>query len=120
MRVLRLGLLFISVGVGLATVCRGHDAAFGAIVAPPNRASCETEARQLSESAVLYNAPDPDAVPVATLAAGRFVYRCEERNGWLGVMYPAVGEKVDCAERQPDRACALGWVSKDTQMEIFG
>jgi hypothetical protein len=120
MRVLRVALLLAPVVVGLATGCREHDAASGALTASPARASCEAEARQLTESAALYSATDTGAAPAATLASGRFVYRCEERGDWLGVMYPAIGEKVDCATRRTDRACALGWIRRDTHMAIFG
>ncbi len=74
----------------------------------------------MTESAALYSTQDGGEAPVQTLGAGRFVYRCEERGDWLGVMYPAVGEKVDCAERKPERACSLGWIRKDTHMDIMG
>ena len=115
---LRFALLLPSVITGIATGCSRHDAASAGLAAPAARASCDTEARQLTESAALYSAPE--TAPVAILAAGRFVYRCEERGDWLAVMYPATGEKVDCAERRTQRACELGWIRKDTHMAIFG
>lgn len=89
-------------------------------VVSPARTTCETEARQLSEAADVYPAPKPGLAPIAKLDQGHFVYRCEQRGEWLGVMFPAVGEKVDCAERQPERACSLGWIHREAKMEIFG
>lgn len=86
----------------------------------PSRASCETEAQQLNEPAAVYPAPKPGLAPVIKLDKGRFVYLCEQRGEWLGIMFPAVGEKVDCAERKPGRACSLGWIRRETKMEIFG
>ncbi|MDD5322944.1 MAG: hypothetical protein PHD43_20505 [Methylococcales bacterium] len=74
----------------------------------------------MSEAADVYPAPKPSLAPVVKLDQGRFVYRCEQRGEWLGVMFPAVGEKVDCAERQPERACSIGWIRRETKMEIFG
>lgn len=86
----------------------------------PIRTTCDTEAQQLNEPAVVYPAPKPGLVPIAKLDQGRFVYRCAQQGEWLGVMFPAVGEKVDCAERQPEQACSLGWIRRETKMEIFG
>jgi hypothetical protein len=119
-RALRMGLLLIAMAVGLATGCGRHSAPSAALAAPPDKESCDTEARQLAVSVRVYTAPDGSASPILALAAGHFVYRCEERGNWLGVMYPAVGEKVDCAERGPEHACALGWIRRGTHMDIFG
>ncbi len=87
---------------------------------PPVKAACDTEARQLMETTAVYPAPKSGLAPVANLEQGRYVYRCEQRGEWLGVMFPAEGEKVDCAERRPERACALGWIRKNTKMQLFG
>lgn len=100
--------------------CAGTERLATVAVVTPARTTCETEARQLSEAATVYPAPKPGLAPVAKLDEGRFVYRCEQRGEWLGVMFPAVGEKVDCAERQSERACSLGWIRRETKMEIFG
>ena len=86
----------------------------------PSHISCETEARQLSEATDVYPAPQFNIAPVVNLAQGRFVYRCEQRDDWLGIMFPAFGEKVDCAERPPEQACSLGWIRRNTLMEILG
>lgn len=95
-----------------------HMAALTAL--PPARTSCDTEAQQLNELAAVYPAPNPGLAPVIKLDKGRFVYRCEQRGEWLGIMFPGAGEKVNCAERQPERACSLGWIRRETKMEIFG
>lgn len=100
--------------------CAGTERLATVAVVAPARATCDTEARQLSEAADVYPAPKPSLAPVVKLDQGRFVYRCEQRGEWLGVMFPAVGEKVDCAERQPERACSIGWIRRETKMEIFG
>jgi hypothetical protein len=89
-------------------------------VMPPDRITCETEARQLSEPVAVYPAPKSGLTPIVKLDKGRFVYRCEQQAEWLGVMFPAVGEKIDCAEREPEKACSLGWIRRETKMEIFG
>jgi hypothetical protein len=72
------------------------------------------------EMTVVYAAPGSGLAPVTKLVQGRFVYRCEQRGEWLGVMFPAEGEKVDCSQRRPERACALGWIRRDVKMEILG
>jgi hypothetical protein len=100
--------------------CAGTERAATEAVVAPARATCDTEARQLSEAADVYPAPKPSLAPVAKLDQGRFVYRCEQRGEWLGVMFPSVGEKVDCTERRPERMCSLGWIRRETKMEIFG
>lgn len=72
------------------------------------------------EATAVYPAPKSGLAPVAKLAQGRYVYRCEERGEWLGVMFPAEGEKVDCSERRPERACSLGWIGQRTKMRVLG
>lgn len=103
-----------------AVGCVGRERVVAEAATPPVRATCDTEARQLRELAAVYPAPKSGLAPVAKLDEGRFVYRCEQRGEWLGVMFPAAGEKVDCTERQPERACSLGWIRKHTKMELFG
>jgi hypothetical protein len=53
------------------------------------------------------------------LQIGHFVYRCEGSDGWLGVMFPAVGEAVDCSARSTERACPTGWVRDKMKTLIF-
>lgn len=86
----------------------------------PDRATCDTEAGLLMETTVVYNAPKSGLAPVAKLGQGRFVYRCEQRGEWLGVMFPGAEEKVDCSQRRPERACSLGWIRRDAKIEILG
>lgn len=100
--------------------CVGTEHAPEGTAVPPVRAACDTEARRLMEATAVYSAPKSGLAPVAKLDQGRYVYRCEQRGEWLGVMFPAEGEKVDCAERRPERACSLGWIRQHTKMELFG
>ena len=86
----------------------------------PDRATCDTEAGLLMETTLVYAAPKSGLAPVAKLGQGRFVYRCEQRGEWLGVMFPGAEEKVDCSQRRPERACSLGWIRRDAKIEILG
>jgi hypothetical protein len=90
------------------------------LAALPDRASCEVEASLLAEAADVHAAPGAESALVARLAAGRFVYRCERRGEWLGVMFPQQGERIDCSRRPAGKACSLGWVRKQVRMEILG
>ncbi len=108
--------LIVVLGVGCASIQAVEDTTSML----PIRASCDKEAQQLGEMVAVYSAPQSSLAPVAKLDQGRFVYRCEQRGEWLGVMFPAAGEKVDCSERQPERACSLGWIRSNVQMQIFG
>lgn len=110
----------IAVLAAFSSGCLGTEHVPEGTAVPPVRATCDTEARQLMEATAVYPAPKSGLAPVATLEQGSYVYRCEERGEWLGVMFPAQGEKVDCAERPPERACSLGWISQHTKMELFG
>jgi hypothetical protein len=91
-----------------------------AIAVPLVMVNCDTEARQLDETAAVYPAPQSGLAPIAKLEKGRFVYRCVQRGDWLGVMFPKTGEKVDCAERPPERPCSPGWIRRNTKMAING
>jgi hypothetical protein len=51
---------------------------------------------------------------------GRFVYRCERQGDWLAIMFPGLGETVDCSQRPPTRGCPTGWVQGDVTTAIFG
>jgi hypothetical protein len=82
--------------------------------------TCDQEARELMEPVAVYAAPRSGVAPVAHLDQGRFVYRCEQRGEWLGVMFPAADEHVDCSQREPKRECSLGWVRRDVTMQILG
>lgn len=111
---------FIAVLATVAGGCVGPDLGREVAIAPPDRATCDREARQLMEPVAIYAAPSSGVAPVATLDQGRFVYRCEQRGEWLGVMFPATGENVDCSQREPSRECSLGWVRRDVKMQILG
>jgi hypothetical protein len=86
----------------------------------PERATCDTEAGLLMETTVVYAAPKSGLKPVVKLEQGRFVYRCEQRGEWLGVMFPGAEEKVDCSQRRPERVCSLGWIHRDVKIRILG
>jgi hypothetical protein len=88
--------------------------------APPKRTSCDQVARRLTEPAVVYAAPISRTRPAARLASGHFVYRCEQRGEWLGVMFPKKEENVDCWQRRANRACFRGWIRRNVKMELYG
>ncbi|NMG76237.1 hypothetical protein [Aromatoleum diolicum] len=86
----------------------------------PDESSCDREARLLKEEVEVFAAPESGLKPVKILVQGRFVYRCEQRNGWLGVMFPGDEEKVDCSHRTAEIRCFRGWIRQDIRMEILG
>jgi hypothetical protein len=86
----------------------------------PDTVTCDTEAGLLMETTLVYAAPKSGLAPVTKLERGRFVYRCEQRGEWLGVMFPGAEEKVDCSQRLPEQACSLGWIRQDTKIGILG
>jgi hypothetical protein len=104
----------------LAVGCVSTELASEGAAVPPDRATCDTEARLLMETIAVYAAPRSGLAPVTNLVQGRFVYRCEQRGEWLGVMFPGAEEKVDCSQRRPEWACSLGWIRRDAKMEILG
>lgn len=112
MRWLRVGLPAAAAAC-LASGCatRTDDAYAGD--AGPDRGTCESEARRLLAPVDVFARPAPSA-PVATrLPDGAFIYLCETRHGWTGIMYPMPGAKVDCTHRSPTDQCRTGWV-RDT------
>ena len=111
------GLAFLA---ALSVGCAATTLAPANRVALPERASCEAEAGPLAAAVDVHAAPAADSALLAQLAAGRFVYRCEQRGEWLGVMFPREGEPVDCSHRPAGRACPLGWVRKPVRIEILG
>lgn len=92
----------------------------GTAAAAPDFARCDKEAQRLAERVVVHAAPDDRAAAVATLDAGRFVYRCEERGEWLAVVFPAAGERVDCSQRAANAACRSGWVRRKVRLDVIG
>lgn len=86
----------------------------------PDRATCDREAGVLTEEVIVYSAPRSGLKPVAELAKGRPIYRCERRGEWIGVMYPEVNEKADCSERRSGSECPVGWIRHGTGIELLG
>ncbi len=86
----------------------------------PNRSSCALEAQLLLETVDVYSAPNLNSKSQTRLDKGRYVYRCETYNAWIGIMFPAKDEPVDCSYRQPDRLCYLGWIPISAKMDILG
>lgn len=73
------------------------------------RNSCKVEAEQLINPALIYQKQGKLNYGTVTLKPGHFVYKCEERDGWIVVMYPGKGEKVDCSFRTIENQCQIGW-----------
>ncbi len=74
------------------------------------RSSCGLEAELLVKPALSFEKPVESQLGVTMLESGRFIYRCGERNGWVAVMYPNMGEKIDCNYRDDKNQCLIGWV----------
>ncbi len=77
------------------------------------RSSCGLEAELLVKPAFSYEKPVESKLGVTILESGRFIYRCGKRNGWVAVMYPKMGEKVDCNYRDDKNQCPIGWVKDE-------
>jgi len=106
-------ILLAAVCACLASGCAAPAGDAFAGQAGPDRGTCDSEARRLLSPVDVFASPTPSA-PVATrLPGGAFVYLCETRHGWTGIMYPAKGDKVDCTYRGPSDQCQTGWV-RDT------
>jgi hypothetical protein len=86
----------------------------------PLASGCAREAERLERATPVYAAPEAQARPFVTLDTGRFVYRCTRRGAWLGVMFPAAGEPVDCSARAAGNPCPLGWVRGDLETTVLG
>ncbi len=86
----------------------------------PNRSSCALEAQLLLEAVEVFSAPDSSLKSLIRLDKGRYVYRCETHKNWLGIMFPAANEAVDCSYRQADRLCNIGWIPMPVKMDILG
>lgn len=112
--------MLVAAIAALMVGCAGSRFAAERTAALPDRTSCDTEARLLVQAAEVYTAPEGNWPPKTRLARGHFVYRCEQRGEWLGVMYPADGEHVDCFQRSAGKECSLGWIRKSVQMEVLG
>ena len=84
----------IAVLAALAVGCVSTEPISELAAVLPDSATCDTEAGRLMETTVVYNAPKAGLAPMAKLGQGRFVYRCEQRGEWLGVMFPGAEEKV--------------------------
>jgi hypothetical protein len=82
--------------------------------------ACASEAEQLLQPVAVHAAPTAGSALLLDLAKGRFVYRCEARDDWLAIMFPAAGEAVDCAQRPAERSCTVGWVRGEVATAILG
>jgi hypothetical protein len=96
----------------LAVGCVSPELASEVAAVPPDRATCDTEARLLMETTNVYAAPRSGLVPVTKLVQGRFVYRCEQRGEWLGVMFPDAEEKSTVLSGGPSgRVLSVGFAA---------
>lgn len=82
--------------------------------------TCGTEAEQLLNPVRVLTAPAESAAELASLRAGRMIYRCNRWKDWIAISYPAEGEPVDCASRKEQRRCAVGWIKGGLQTSTFG
>jgi len=62
--------------------------------------------------------PGRDARDIGRLGPGHIVNVCEQRNGWLGVVFGPAGRQEDCGVGSPvprprayDGPCHSGWVA---------
>jgi len=83
-------------------------------------AACEREAVRLIDATPLFRSAADDGPSFETLGSGRFVYLCEVRRGFVRVVFPRVGERVDCTARAEADACPSGWARKPIRTEILG
>jgi hypothetical protein len=116
----RIGCLLVIFVACVAAACLEQRRVLNVTAVLPDRSTCEHEALQVMETAAVYAAPRSGVGAVSTLGQGQFVYRCEQRGEWLGVMFPAANAKVDCSRRPPEAACALGWVPRHVKLQILG
>ena len=111
--------------VGAATLAPlGPVAAIGDPLAPDpemeGHVRCAMEAEMLTEPIEVRETPALDAPIVVTLEVGHSIYRCGEKNGWFEIMYPRVGEYVDCEQRAEIYQCPTGWVAAPFQTKRSG
>jgi hypothetical protein len=96
---------------------RGHVVS---VAVPIERSDCDAEAVLLVEETLVRNAPETSAAIVARLPAGVPVFPCLEADGYRAVMFPAPGERADCATRAADRLCPTGWIDSGAAFDIVG
>lgn len=83
------------------------------------RSFCAQEAELLINPVNSYEKPIESKLGVTILQSGRFIYRCEKRIGWMAVMYPRIGEKVDCKYRDDKYQCPIGWIKDELTTSNF-
>lgn len=110
MKIARLFLLVVAVAASSATATA--DETFPG--------ACEREAVALTKATDLLDGKGPAASSVGVLAAGRFIYRCETSDALVRVVYPRLGEPVDCTFRTAEMACPTGWLHRPLEVETFG
>lgn len=82
--------------------------------------SCETEAVRLIDATPAFRSATADAPSFTTLGAGHFIYLCEVRRGFVRVVFPRSGERIDCTAREEANACPNGWLRKPIRIDILG
>ncbi len=83
------------------------------------RSACTREAEQLIKSVIIYEQPIESKSTAIVLESGRFIYRCEKQDDWVAIIYPEVGEKVDCNYRKIEQQCSLGWIKEELTTLTF-
>ncbi len=84
-----------------------------------NYLPCEKEAVQLINPVKSFVRPADNTSNFVALDAGRFVYLCHKHDEWVAVMYPRVGEAIDCNFRSAKQKCSIGWVKNDLMTRSF-
>lgn len=82
--------------------------------------SCEREAVRLIDAAPLFLSATVAGAPFRTLPSGHFVYLCEVKGDFVHIVFPRIGERVDCTVRAETDVCPTGWARKSIRTEIFG
>lgn len=86
--------------------------------------TCSIGLQVNADGAILRSGPGPEFPVVATLKAGHVVSRCDEHDGWDGVID---GQDETCSvgisvitERPYVGSCRSGWIDQNSLTSIYG
>jgi hypothetical protein len=80
---------------------------------------CSHESERLVKSIVAYSSRTTLRGRRTLLNEGRYIYRCGQKGSWTEIMYPQVGERVDCSVRRPGFRCHKGWALGELKTEAY-